>query len=111
MIFFTEIKNKPVRTEDNILVGRLEDLMFDFKDTPTITKLVVKSQKLHHKLLYIPIRHVVSMNETITLAKNYMTDYLKENELFVMKNLIDKQIIDIGGRKVVRVNDVIFKKS
>lgn len=111
MIFFTEVKNKRVYTEDHILVGWLDDLMFNFTDTPSITKIVVKSQKLQHKKLYIPIRFVQSISESITIAKNYATDYLKENELFIMKNLIDKQIIDIEGRKVVRVNDVIFKKS
>lgn len=111
MIFFTEVKNKPVRTEDNVLVGWLDDLMFDFKDTPTITKIVIKSEKLQHARLFVPIQYVIQMAETIILAKNYMTDYLHENELFVMKNLIDKQIIDIEGRKVVRVNDVIFKQS
>ncbi len=111
MIFFTEVKNKQVHTEDNILVGWLDDMMFDFKDTPTITKIVIKSQKLQHKRLYVPVRFVISIADTIVIAKNYVTDYLHENELYIMKNLVDKQIIDIEGRKIVRVNDVIFKKS
>ncbi len=33
----------------------------------------------------------------------------EENELFVEKNLLDKQIIDIKGNKIVRVNDVILQ--
>ena len=111
MIFFSEIKNKKVVTEDNIIVGRLDDLVFDFKDIPAVTKIIVKSEKLHHQRLFIPISHLLSMNEIIVLAKNYSTDYLMDNEMFVMKNLIDKQIIDIEGRKVVRVNDVILKQT
>lgn len=111
MIFFSELKNNPVATEDNVLVGRLDDLVFDFKDIPKISKIIVKSNKLHHPRLYIPIQYLKSMNGTLILAKNYMTDNLSENELIVAKNLIDKQIIDIEGKKVIRVNDVILKKT
>jgi len=35
--------------------------------------------------------------------------YLEENELFLVKNLLDKQIIDLKGNKVVRVNDVALQ--
>ncbi|MBI4008862.1 magnesium transporter, partial [Candidatus Roizmanbacteria bacterium] len=34
---------------------------------------------------------------------------LEENELFLLKNIQDKQIIDLKGNKVVRVNDVVLQ--
>ena len=39
-----------------------------------------------------------------------MAGELIENELYIKKNLIDKQIIDIGGNKIVRVNDVSLQE-
>ena len=39
-----------------------------------------------------------------------MSGELIENELYIKKNLIDKQIIDIGGNKIVRVNDVSLQE-
>ncbi len=111
MIFFSELKNKKVYTEDRVLVGWLDDLVFDIRDIPTITKLIVRSKKLHHTRLFIPGLYLLSLSQSFTLAKNYQTDYLSENEMYVAKNLIDKQIIDIEGKKVVRVNDVVLKKT
>lgn len=111
MIYFTELKKKPVFTEDNIFIGRLSDVVFDFKKSPKITKIIVACEKPLRKKLYIPTQYIQNINQKITIAKNYSTSGLSENELFVTKNLIDKQIIDIAGRKVVRVNDVVFKKK
>ncbi|OGK20390.1 hypothetical protein A3C23_03930 [Candidatus Roizmanbacteria bacterium RIFCSPHIGHO2_02_FULL_37_13b] len=111
MIFFSEIKNIKVFTEDDIFIGLLHDLVFDFKEIPRITKIIVKSDKLQYPRLYIPMNYVLSMNKHMVVAKNYELGSLKVNELSIWNNIVDKQIIDIKGRKVVRVNDVILKQN
>lgn len=111
MLTFTELKDKKVYTEDGVLVGSLADMVFDFEKIAKVTKFFVKSPKLGTKELFIPGRYLLKINRDISIAKNYTTDKLEENELFVQKNLIDKQIIDLEGRKVVRVNDVLFSKK
>lgn len=111
MIFFSEIKDIKVYTEDDVYVGRLHDLVFDFQDVPRITKLIIKSNKLHYPRLHIPIKYVQSMNHQLVLVKNYELDNLKVNEISIWNNIVDKQIIDIKGRKVVRVNDVVLKQN
>lgn len=112
MINFSEIKNKKVYTEDNVYVGIVDDLIFIFTETPYISKLVVKPAiQTEDAQLLIPIEYLNKINERLTLSKNYRTAQLQENELFILRNLIDKQIIDIEGHKVVRVNDVLLQKK
>lgn len=107
MIYFSEIKNKQVFTEDGIRVGKLYDLIFLATDKPNVTKLVVDSSS--DAPLIIPIEYVVKIRERIVLSKKYQKSELGENELFVEKNLLDKQIIDIKGSKIVRVNDIAIQ--
>lgn len=109
MFFFSEIKGKKVYTEDNILLGKLDDLIFKTTDKPYINKLVVRT--LNKENFIIPIKYLKKINKDIFLFKNFQTHEPEENELFVLKNLLDKQIVDLKGSKLVRVNDVAFQKE
>lgn len=112
MLYFSEVKNKKVFTEDGVYIGKIDDLIFRYTETPYITKILVKPVKqLSNENLFIPIENILKLNTIIAISKNYQTSSLSENELFVARNLIDKQIIDISGNKVVRVNDVIIQKK
>lgn len=112
MIYFSEIKNKKVYTEDNVYVGSVDDLIFIFTETPYISKLVIKpTTQIEGVHLLIPIEYLRKINKLLVISKNYQTAQLQENELYILRNLIDKQIIDINGHKVVRVNDVLLQKK
>lgn len=107
MLYFSELKNKKVYTEDNISFGKLKDIIFLALDTPTVTKLVVKTKSEDD--LIIPLKYLVKMNGGITVGKNFQETKLDENELYLGDNLLDNQIIDISGSKIVRVNDVVIQ--
>ncbi|MEO6508382.1 MAG: PRC-barrel domain-containing protein, partial [Patescibacteria group bacterium] len=109
MLYFSELKGKKITTEDGVKVGKLSDLIFLATDHPTITKIAVKT--VSHLHIIVPIQYVSKMNGEIVLKKNFLSTELSENELFVVKNLLDKQIIDIQGNKIVRVNDVVLQSK
>lgn len=112
MLYFSEIKNKKVFTEDGVYIGKIIDLIFSYTETPYITKILVKPIKqLSRENFFIPVENVLRLNTIAAISKNYQNSFLFENELFAARNLIDKQIIDISGNKVVRVNDVIIQKK
>jgi sporulation protein YlmC with PRC-barrel domain/CBS domain-containing protein len=112
MIYFSEIKNKKIFTEDGLFVGRLDDLIFCYTEKPKITKIFIKpDKKIFSEKLLIPIEYLIKINEKIILTKNYHKVSLDENELFILKNVIDQPIIDIYGRKVVRVSDIIIQQK
>src|SRR3990167_8370044 len=107
MLYFSELQNNRVLTKDGIYIGKLKDVIFRASDNPVVTKLVVKTDKNPEAI--IPIEDVRKINGGVILEKSYVLSKLKENELFLTKNLLDNQIIDISGDKIVRVNDVAIQ--
>jgi len=107
MLYFSEIRFKKIKTEDGISIGFLEDFIFLTSDNPIVTKLVIRNPLSQKQI--VSTDYIQKINSDIILAKEYLTSYLEENELFLVKNLLDKQIIDIKGDKIVRVNDVLLQ--
>lgn len=108
MLYFSELKGKHVVTENGIALGKLQDLVFLTQSQPFVTKLVVGSQS---KPIIIPLSDLVRLNNTIHIANSFTTSSLEEGELYVNHNLLDQQIIDLKGNKVVRVNDVAIQEK
>lgn len=110
MLYFSELRNKKVYTEDLVFLGRLIDLTFLASDTPKITKLIVRNESKED--LFIPVSFTSRIDRSnIIIKKNYLQEEMVANELFILKNLLDKQIIDLKGNKVVRVNDVALQEQ
>ncbi len=109
MFFFSELKGKKITTEDNVLFGYLEDIVFKISEKPLVTKIVIRC--LDREKAIVPVECFLKINTQIILHKNFEKKEVEENELFIVKNLLDKQIIDLNGYKLVRVNDVAFQKE
>jgi magnesium transporter len=109
MLYFSEIAGKKVVTKDDINVGYLEDLIFLATENPIVTKIVVRD-KANQKLI-ISTDYLEKIEKNLTIDKEFLVAYLEENELYLVKNLLDKQIIDLKGNKVVRVNDVALQNK
>ncbi len=107
MIYFSELRGQKVVTEDNVNVGVVEDIIFLTSENPSVTKIVIRSI-LKEKLI-IPVSYIKKLNHQIVIGKKYTIASLQENELHLVKNLLDKQIIDLKGNKIVRVNDVAIQ--
>lgn len=107
MLYYAEIVNKPVYTEDGIQVGRLADFIFEQKSRPQITKISVRRSK--GAIVIVPIEYLIKANGRITIKKGFTADIQSEDELSIGRNLLNKQIIDIKGSKLVRVNDVLIQ--
>src|SRR3989338_5905652 len=107
MLYFSEIVRKKVYTEDNIHIGYLEDFIFLAAENPIVTKIVIMD-KVNQRLI-ISTDYLQKININLTIEKEFLVAYLEENELYLVKNLLDKQIIDRKGNKIVRVNDVALQ--
>jgi len=107
MLYFSQLKGKKIVTENNEYIGALQDVLFLGTETPLVTKLSVVDKQRHTR--YIPVESVTHLNKSLTIAKDFHTEEKKENELSMMKNVMDRQIIDVKGSKVVRVNDIVIQ--
>ena len=109
MLYFSEIVGKKVYTEDDIHIGYLEDFIFLAAENPIVTKIVIRN-KVNQRLI-ISTDYLKKINKHLTIEKEFLVAYLEENELYLVKNLLDKQIIDLKGNKIVRVNDVALQQD
>jgi len=110
MAYMSDLMGKPVADVEGEYVGHLEDLIAAVRGEmphPEIVALVVKRSG---GLLMIPFSDVVVLiAPAIPLAKR-VKDIISyqpaEHDLFLARDVLDKQIIDTDGVRVVRVNDL-----
>lgn len=106
--FFSQIQGEPIYDHEGRRVGKLRDLAIRWEGEapPRVTGIKFAKGYQHH----IPIDKVEEMTQdNIRLVgKLHEEDLipLQSDEIYVGKWLLDKQIIDLKGSKVVRVNDI-----
>ena len=108
MLYYSQVRHRKVFTEDGLYVGKLHDVIFTFTDLAHVTKLYVKADPLH-SYVNIAVEDIALFGDDVILKKHYRNQSLDDNELYLGKNVVDKQIIDIEDKKVVRVNDAVLQ--
>ena len=98
--------------EDGKLLGRVKELAVDVSaDQTHVAALVLdaKGKGKKAKKLLLPVADVVwpGSSDAELRAKGKPVAYKEHHEFLLLDyDLLDQQIIDVDGRKVVRVNDV-----
>jgi sporulation protein YlmC with PRC-barrel domain/CBS domain-containing protein len=107
MYYFSELVNKKVVNENNRTIGKLKDFLFLAEESPKITKLFVRRSKW--RSYFIPIQDLRTINGYIVISKDFTEKAVLDKEFSLAKNLLNRQIIDVKGGKVVRVNDIAIQ--
>jgi sporulation protein YlmC with PRC-barrel domain len=106
-VSLTALLGTPVTDAQGHLRGRLKDIaVATGEDAGKVAGLVLKTRA---GLCIVPSQDVMETPAgTLELRSSGALTPLKEegNYLYLQQDLVDRQIIDIHGRKVVRVNDV-----
>ncbi|MGW8273186.1 MAG: magnesium transporter [Thermodesulfovibrionales bacterium] len=111
-LFISEILKKPVYDSRGEALGRLKDfVVIRGLPLPVVDALIVRSGK---KLCKVSWRQVSVFNKRI-IAANLLRDEAQEyvgneRDLFAVRDILDKQIMDANGAKVVRVNDIKLER-
>lgn len=105
--YFSKVMKKPILDATGKKIGRVMDMAVRWDDiSPRVVG--IKYAKNVQKL--IPISCIQNWNEEgLTLKETFTTEQLiplQQDETYVGKWILDKQIIDIKGSKLVRVNDI-----
>jgi CBS domain-containing protein len=107
LIFFTELVSMPVLDLKGRRIGRVKDAALVPAVHPSrIDRLLVGGGDTWLTVRFDQIRSI-SLGKGIWLSEELLVPYHDdENMLRIARDLLDQQIIDVTGRKVVRVNDV-----
>jgi CBS domain-containing protein/sporulation protein YlmC with PRC-barrel domain len=107
-VFSSEIIRKTVLDPNGEDLGKVKDLVVIKGDPlPKVSALIIERKK---KSFHLPWRDLNLFNKKIISSRVYaesLAPYeMKEDDLLILRDILDKQIVDANGAKVVRVNDI-----
>jgi magnesium transporter len=108
MLYLSQVIGRPVRDRSDEPIGKVADLIVALGSRyPPVTGLVVSTDR---RRIFLPWSSVAELDHTGARLRTSTIDIGKfrqrPNEILLRDDLMDKQIVDIDGRKVVRVNDL-----
>jgi magnesium transporter len=109
MFFLSKLLDKKVFDLKGAHQGSLTDLVVSlYNGYPPVNSIIVKSNG--KKGLRVPWKSVRSFEESEIFLSCQFTDLAddvaKEEEIYLVRDILDKQIIDTEGRKLIRVQDI-----
>lgn len=106
--YLSRIIGNRVSSESNEILGKIRDFVVDINSVrPRLVAIIVKTGG-RSKILGFSNFNITKKNgqyetqctEPVELGQ------LPENSVMLARNVLDRQLVDIDGRKVVRVNDI-----
>jgi magnesium transporter len=110
MAYMSDMINKPVADVEGKLIGNLADLIAARRGEvlhPEIVALVVKCGSSTLNIPFGDVAVLVAPAIPLARRKQDIAAYQPaEGDVYLARDVLDKQIIDTNGMRVVRVNDV-----
>lgn len=106
-LYFSRLLNKPIFDASQRKVGQVKDMAVRWKGAYPQVIGIKYARKVHN---LIPIDEIATLDaHGVHLISDLKVDKnipLKDNAIYISKWLLDKQIIDLKGSRMVRVNDI-----
>lgn len=107
-LFLSDIIKKPVFDPKGEVLGKVKDVsVVKGEPLPKVAALVIQGKK---DICTIPWHSLSIFNKKIISANIYedaLSPYVySEEDLLAARDILDKQIVDVNGVKVVRANDI-----
>jgi len=109
MLYLSQVLRRPIRDLEGERVATVNDIIVRLgeDDHPPVTGLVARYRRRDFFLSRWRITELnqngVRLNSDILDLRPFVR---RENEVLLAKDVLDKQLIDVDGKRVVRVNDV-----
>jgi len=115
--FFSKMLGRSVAGPNKNIVGRVSDIIVSTSSTyPRVIAFTIKSGKEERN---VPVTQIetdsllsgsILLKEPLDEARRYNIDF-SESVLALKKSVFDRQIVDLNGAKVIRVNDIKLLRS
>src|SRR3954447_19317553 len=109
MLYLSQVLGRPIRDLEGLRVATVKDVIVRLgaDDHPPVTGLVARYRRRDFFLPRWRItqfnQHGVRLNSDILDLRPFVR---RESEVLLARDVLDKQLIDVDGKRVVRVNDV-----
>jgi CBS domain-containing protein len=107
-LFLSEILNKPVLDPRGEELGKLKDVsIVKGEPLPKVDSLIIEKKKNLYKIPWSSMNIFNKRIMAATLYSDALSPYTySEDDLLAARDILDKQIVDANGVKVVRANDI-----
>src|SRR4249919_158605 len=107
IVALSELLGAPVRSANGTVLGRVREIAIAPQDHPTrVAYLIVRTADGERVLPSAVLKSCGATVRTADDGSAWEKYSASDGVLLLKRDLLDQQIIDVHGRKVVRVNDV-----
>jgi magnesium transporter len=108
MLYLSQVLGRPLRDVEGERVAAIKDVIVSLgEDHPPVTGLVARYGR---RDFYLPRARLARMDEHGAQLNSDTLDVRpfarRDGEVLLARDVLDKQLIDVDGKRVVRVNDV-----
>jgi len=109
-IFVSQVVGQPIRDESGDRIATIQDLIVRLGGNgsyPPVTGLVAR---ISRRAFFVPFTQVRSLADSGAELGTYDVNLKPfdrlNGEILLARDVMDKQLVDVDGRRVVRVNDI-----
>src|SRR5205085_2022093 len=108
VLYLSQMLGRPLRDVEGERVASIKDVIVRLgEDHPPVTGIVARFGR---RDFYLPRARIAQMDERGVQLNSDTLDLRpfarREGEVLLARDVLDKQLIDVDGKRVVRVNDV-----
>src|SRR5215213_5201080 len=108
MLYLSQVLGRPISEVEGERVATLKDVIVRLgSDHPPVTGLVARYRR---RDFFVPRARVARIDVSGVRLNSDIVDLRpfarREGEVLLARDVLDKQLIDVDGKRVVRVNDV-----
>jgi magnesium transporter len=110
MLYASEFIGRPVIDADGKRIGKLRDLIAVRHGEVSHPQLIAIEVKQHSATVFVPMHDVAALISVAVPLKKQLSEIApytpQPEDIHLVRDVLDKQIIDTDGMRVVRVNDL-----
>ncbi len=109
MLYLSQVLGHPIFDAEGEKIAVVKDIVVRYgrEDYPLVIGIVAR---YHRRLFFIPRSKISELNEKGARMSSEIIDLSpfsrRKGEVLLGKDVLDNQLIDVDGKRVVRVNDV-----
>ncbi len=117
MLYYSKLVGKPIIDKDNKRIGYVKDLGFiDRERYALISGIVVEINKIKEMIPWKYILEIGDKPGDSYPLEIYLNEEIKKIKFCdicnkTLKEVMDKQLMDISGARVIRVNDILLGQT
>ncbi len=109
MLYLSQVLGRPIKSQAGVELATIKDVVVQY-GTEDYAPLIGLIARYRRRLFFMPKARLKKFGRNGAELKTDILDLTpfarREGEILLAKDVLDKQLIDIDGKRVVRVNDV-----